>query len=222
MDFDLTEEQSMLKDSLNRLLADTYGFEQRRRHMAAPEGWSGEMWGRYAEMGLMALPFDEADGGLGGSTVETMIVMEAMGNGRWCWSPISRPWCWAEPCFALRRQRGPARRIRAAGRRRHAETGAGPHGAPFALRSAPGRDDRNARMATAGSCRVPSRWCFHGDSADRIFVTARTAGGTRDEGGIGIFLGGRQGGRPVAARLRHAGRPARRRDQARPGAGLGR
>ena len=66
MDFDLTEEQSMLKDSLNRLLADTYGFEQRRRHMAAPEGWSGEMWGRYAEMGLMALPFDEADGGLGG------------------------------------------------------------------------------------------------------------------------------------------------------------
>ena len=72
MDFDLTEEQSMLKDSLNRLLADTYGFEQRKKYMAAPEGWSGEMWGRYAEMGLMALPFAEADRGLGGSLAPSM------------------------------------------------------------------------------------------------------------------------------------------------------
>ena len=80
MDFDLTEEQSMLKDSVERLLADKYGFEDRRRHMATSEGWSAEMWGRYAEMGLMALPFAEADGGLGGTPVETMIVMEAMGR----------------------------------------------------------------------------------------------------------------------------------------------
>ena len=80
MDFDLTEEQSILKDSLERLLADNYGFEERKKYMAAPEGWSADMWGRYAEMGLMALPFAEADGGIGGGPVETMIVMEALGR----------------------------------------------------------------------------------------------------------------------------------------------
>ena len=48
MDFDLTEEQSILKDSLDRLLGDTYGFEERRRHMASAEGWSAEAWNRYA------------------------------------------------------------------------------------------------------------------------------------------------------------------------------
>ena len=80
MDFDLTEEQSILKDSLDRLLADGYGFEQRKRAMGSPEGWSAEMWRSYAEMGLMALPFSEEDGGIGGGPAETMIVMEALGR----------------------------------------------------------------------------------------------------------------------------------------------
>ena len=80
MDFELSEEQSILKDSLSRLLADNYGFEQRKKYLASPEGWSGEMWTRYAEMGLMALPFAEEDGGIGGGPVETMIVMEALGG----------------------------------------------------------------------------------------------------------------------------------------------
>ena len=80
MDFDYSEEQTILRDSLQRLLADRYGFEERRRILASPEGFSAEMWGRYAEMGLMALPFAEADGGLGGTPVETMLVMEALGG----------------------------------------------------------------------------------------------------------------------------------------------
>ena len=52
MDFDLSEEQSLIKDQLDRLLADRYGFEARRGYMASAEGWSTEMWARYAEMGL--------------------------------------------------------------------------------------------------------------------------------------------------------------------------
>ena len=80
MDFDYSEEQTILRDSLQRLLADRYGFEERRRILASPEGFSAEMWGRYAEMGLMALPFAEDDGGLGGTPVETMLVMEALGG----------------------------------------------------------------------------------------------------------------------------------------------
>ena len=66
MDFDLSEEQRLLQDSLARLLADRYGFEQRKEHMKSPEGWSREMWSSYAELGLLGLPFSEEEGGFGG------------------------------------------------------------------------------------------------------------------------------------------------------------
>src|SRR6201996_1695301 len=81
MDFDLTDEQRLLKDSVDRLIADHYQFEQRKKYMAEPDGWSRALWAKYAELGLLGLPFAEADGGFGGGAVETMIVMEAMGRG---------------------------------------------------------------------------------------------------------------------------------------------
>ncbi|MFZ1681022.1 MAG: acyl-CoA dehydrogenase family protein, partial [Rhizobiaceae bacterium] len=80
MDFDFSEEQGLLRDQLDRMLREHYAFEDRKRYMASPEGWSAEMWGRYADLGLMALPFAETDGGLGGGPVETMLVMEALGG----------------------------------------------------------------------------------------------------------------------------------------------
>ena len=40
MDFDLTDEQRLLKDSVDRLIADHYQFEQRKKYMAEPDGWS--------------------------------------------------------------------------------------------------------------------------------------------------------------------------------------
>ncbi len=80
MDFDLTEEQSLIKDQLDRLLSDRYGFEERKRYMRSAEGYSPDMWSAYAEMGLMALPFAEDHGGIGGGPIETMIVMESLGR----------------------------------------------------------------------------------------------------------------------------------------------
>ncbi len=80
MDFEFTEDQRLLRDSLGRLLADRYGFEQRKAHAAGADGWSREMWSAYAELGILGLPFAEADGGFGGGPVETMIVMEALGG----------------------------------------------------------------------------------------------------------------------------------------------
>jgi alkylation response protein AidB-like acyl-CoA dehydrogenase len=71
---------SALKESVERLLADRYEFEMRKRYMAEPEGWSREIWRQYAELGLLGLPFDEKYGGFGGGPVETMIVMEAAGG----------------------------------------------------------------------------------------------------------------------------------------------
>src|SRR5258708_10510286 len=80
MDFDLSEEQRLLQESLSRLLKDRYGFEQRKSYGQAPAGWSRELWTAYAELGLLGLPFEERFGGVGGGPVETMIVMEEFGR----------------------------------------------------------------------------------------------------------------------------------------------
>ena len=80
MDFELSEEQRLLKQSVERLVADRYGFEQRTTYMKEPQGWSRALWKQYAELGLLGLPFAEKDGGFGGGPIETMIVMEAFGR----------------------------------------------------------------------------------------------------------------------------------------------
>ena len=80
MNFDLSEEQQLLKDSVARLLADRYGFEARKAYRASAEGWSRELWGQYAELGLLGVAFAEADGGFGGGPVETMMIAEAFGR----------------------------------------------------------------------------------------------------------------------------------------------
>ena len=81
MDFDLTEDQRLLKDSIDRFMDDAYGdFEKRRGFQAGAHGYGEALWAGYAELGLLALPFAEEDGGIGGGPVETMIVMEAIGR----------------------------------------------------------------------------------------------------------------------------------------------
>src|SRR5947209_2968828 len=80
MDFDLSEEQRLLRDSVGRLLADRYGFDKRRSYLAEPEGWSRGLWAQYAGLGLLGLPFPEDHGGFGGGPIEVMLVMEAFGR----------------------------------------------------------------------------------------------------------------------------------------------
>src|SRR5579863_6079792 len=80
MDFDLNDEQRLLKESLDRLVADRYQFENRKAYGQSAEGWSREIWAQYAELGLLGLPFAEEYGGIAGGPVETMIAMEAFGR----------------------------------------------------------------------------------------------------------------------------------------------
>ena len=62
------------------MFADHYAFDARKRYMQEPDGWSRALWKRYAELGLLGLPFDEEHGGSAGGPVETMIVMEQIGR----------------------------------------------------------------------------------------------------------------------------------------------
>lgn len=81
MDFSLTEEQSMLADSVERFIDNDYDFETRQRIAAGPDGYSREVWRTFVELGWTAMLFDEADGGLGGGPVEMMLMMQQFGRG---------------------------------------------------------------------------------------------------------------------------------------------
>ncbi|MBS0560246.1 MAG: acyl-CoA dehydrogenase family protein [Proteobacteria bacterium] len=186
MDFDLTDEQRLLKDSVDRLIADRYDFEARRKYAALPDGWSRELWAQYAELGLLGLPFPEAQGGFGGGPVETMLVMEAFGRGL-----ILEPYLATVVLGGgLIRRAGSAEQQAAM----IPEIGAG------RLLLAFGHVERHSRYNLADVATTAKRdrdvWVLdgtksvvlHGDCADRLIVTARTAGGQRDRGGIGLFL----------------------------------
>ncbi len=80
MDFEYSEEQQLLADSVRKYLANEYGFEARRKLIASDTGCSESSWSTFAEMGLTAIPFAEADGGFGGGAVDLMAAMEAFGE----------------------------------------------------------------------------------------------------------------------------------------------
>ncbi len=81
MDFELDTEQQALRDAVRDLLNSLYGsIDGRRDAAAADPGWDEEMWKRLAEMGVLGLPFDEADGGMGAGPVEVALVAEEFGR----------------------------------------------------------------------------------------------------------------------------------------------
>jgi pimeloyl-CoA dehydrogenase small subunit len=186
MNFDLTEEQRLLQDSVSRLLADRYGFEARKAYQASADGWSRDLWRQYAELGLLGVAFAEADGGFGGGPVETMMISEAFGRA-----------LALEPFFAtivlagglIRRGGSPAQRAAlipgiAGGDTllafAHAERQSGHDLFDVA---ATARADGGAFVLNGEKGLV-----LHGDCADRLVVSARSAGGRRDAGGLGLFL----------------------------------
>ena len=81
MDFNFSEEQSMLRDTVASFLQDKYDFETRRKIVASDSGWRQDYWSAFAnELGILGAPFSEELGGLGGGPIENMIVMEEFGK----------------------------------------------------------------------------------------------------------------------------------------------
>ena len=79
MDFSFTEEQLMLRDSVSAYLAKSYDFDSRQAIGRSDTGWSGEVWSQLADMGLLALPFPVARGGLGGTVADVVAIAEPFG-----------------------------------------------------------------------------------------------------------------------------------------------
>ena len=81
MNFDISEEQQLLQQSVERFVNENYDLATRRKLVDSPQGYSDDNWSQMAELGWLALSFDESDGGFGGNQIDTMIVMEQFGRG---------------------------------------------------------------------------------------------------------------------------------------------
>ena len=186
MDFDLSEEQTLLQASVERLMKDHYAFEQRKSYAAAPDGWSRAMWRRYAELGLLGLPFAERHGGFGGGPIETMIAMEAMGRAL-ALDPYLATVVLAGGCL---RHAGSEAQLEALvpGITAGGTTLAFAHGERDARYDLADVSTRARRDGAGWLIEGEKSLVLHGDSADRLVVSARIAGERRERQGVALFL----------------------------------
>jgi len=186
MNFDLSEEQTLLRDAIDKLVLKEYSFEQRRKHSRGRGGWSREVWAQLAEQGFLGLPFDEASGGLGYGPVESMLVMEAVGRG-----------LMLEPYLDCVLLAGGV--LRAAATSQQLEAWVPPivSGEQLVVLACGEKQSRYrlddvATTATAqgeGYRLKGSKIALrHGEAADRFLVSARTSGSRTARDGISLFL----------------------------------
>ena len=186
MDFDLSEEQRLLKDSVDGLLEASYDFDQRKKYAKEKGGWSQSVWGKLAEQGLLGLPFSEDDGGFGAGGVETMIVMEALGRAL-----VLEPYL---PTVVL--GGGFLRRGGSADQKAAHLPGIIDGSKTFAFAQLEKSSRYDLADVRTSAKKKGDGWVIdgekfvvlNGERADTLIVTARTKGGQRDASGIGVFL----------------------------------
>ncbi|MGE5791471.1 MAG: acyl-CoA dehydrogenase family protein, partial [Bacteroidota bacterium] len=186
MDFRLSEEQQLLRDSIARFVANEYGFEARKAIVASERGWSPAVWSQFADMGLLGVPFAEADGGFGGSMVDVMVVMQEFGRGM-----VVEPYLstvvlgggLVNLAGSAAQKQDILPRV-AAGKWLLAAA----YGEPQARYDL--HDVATAAKRDGGAFVLSGKKSvvLHGASADTLVVSARTAGGQRDREGITLFL----------------------------------
>jgi pimeloyl-CoA dehydrogenase small subunit len=186
MDFELTDEQRQLQDSVARFVQDNYSFEQRRAIVATEAGYSEDHWKQMAELGWLGLSLPEDHGGIGLGPVETMILMEEFGKG-----------LVAEPYLATV--------VLGAGAIVHGgsvdqKNAILPAVAEGTMKLALGFAERQSRYNLADVATKAEKSgsgyklngmkgvVFGAPSADKIVVSARTSGGPRDADGITLFV----------------------------------
>jgi alkylation response protein AidB-like acyl-CoA dehydrogenase len=186
MEFNYSEEQLALQDTLQRFISRDYDFDKRRSFSASPLGYSAEAWSQYAELGLLALPFPEELGGLGGNAVDIMLVMEQFGQGLLLEPFLST----VVTCGGLLRDAASA----ALKEKLLPQVTAGKLKLALAAYEAAGRYDLSyvacIAQESGGNWRLSGRKTvvLDGASADYFLVSARSGGKVGDRDGISLFL----------------------------------
>ena len=186
MEFNYSEEQLALQDTLQRFISRDYDFDKRRAFSASSSGYSAEAWSQYAELGLLALPFPEELGGLSGNGVDIMVVMEQFGQGLLLEPFLST----VVTCGGLLRDAA----SEAIKQKLVPQIAAGKSKLSLAAYEAAGRYDLSYVTCTAqqsgGNWRLSGRKTvvLDGASADYFLVSARSGGKAADRDGVSLFL----------------------------------
>ncbi len=185
MNFELSDEQKLIGESVERFIQDNYELETRRKLAEQDPGFSKDYWSQMAELGWLALPFAEEHGGFGGNQIDTMVVMEQFGKG-----------LVLEPYLASVVMGGGA--VKRAGGDIAAEVLPkvidGSRQLALAYAEPQSRFDLHDVTTTARAdgdgyvLNGHKSMVLHGATADQIVVSARTGGGQIDTDGISLFL----------------------------------
>tara|TARA_R110000787_G_scaffold3702_5_gene14339 strand:- start:24154 stop:25308 length:1155 start_codon:yes stop_codon:yes gene_type:complete len=185
MDFNFTEEQTMIRDSLSRLIREQYDFDTRRKVVASKDGWRPEMWAQFAELGLLMAPFSEEDGGLGGGPIDAMVVMEEFGKGL-----VVEPYLPSVVCGGgfLKRGSDAQKAEHLAGIMSGEQIFAFAYAEPRGrynladLETTAKKDGAGYAITGHKAVVIGAPWATH------FVVTARTSGGRRDAKGVTVFV----------------------------------
>ncbi len=186
MDFNFTEEQSMLRDTVASFLRDKYDFDTRRKIVSSDSGWRADYWKAFAEeLGILGAPFSEELGGLGGGAVDNMIVMEEFGKA-----------LVIEPYLGTVVIGGGF--LKHSGHANAASVIEGIIGGTTTIAFAYGEPQARYtwRDLKTTAKKDGAGWTLNGHKAvvigapfaTHLIVTARTGGAQRDAGGVGVFM----------------------------------
>ncbi|MAJ56083.1 MAG: pimeloyl-CoA dehydrogenase small subunit, partial [Gammaproteobacteria bacterium TMED107] len=185
MDFSYTEVQQMLQDSVQKFVLKSYDFDTRNKIIGSEAGYSADNWQLFAELGWLAVPFSEEDGGLGGSAVDLMVIMEEFGKANL-----------VEPYTATAVLGGSLVANLATGEQKETLLGGIISGE---LQIAPALAEPNGRYNPASVATTATvdgdQIILHGTkiavengpNADTLLVSARESGEMRDVEGISVF-----------------------------------
>jgi len=186
MDFSFSEEQTLLRNSVQKFVQNGYSFDTRRAIVKSESGWKRENWKQFAELGLLGAPFSEEEGGLGGGPIETMIIMEEFGRGL-----VVEPYLGTVVVAGgfLRHGGSKAQKDQLI-----PEIAEGKRVFAFAFAEPQGRYNLADLQVTAK--KSGAGYTLNGHKAvvvgapwaDTLIVTARTGGGQRDEKGVSVFV----------------------------------
>lgn len=186
MDFNFTEEQSMLRDTVASFLADKYDFETRRAIVRSDAGWRADYWKAFAEeLGILGAPFSEELGGLGGGATENMIVLEEFGKAL-----VVEPYLGTVVIGGgFLKHSGYAGASELIGKIIDGS-------ATFAFAYAEPQARYTWRDLKTTAKKDGAGWVLNGHKAvvvgapwaSHLIVTARTGGAQRDEGGVSVFI----------------------------------
>lgn len=186
MNFNFSEEQTLIRDSIARFVAENYEFDQRNKVVAMEHGFSTQNWQQFAELGWLSIPFAEEQGGFGGGPVDNMLIMQEFGRGI-----VAEPYLATVVLFGGLLQAGAAEDLQ---NDYIPQIIAGELQGAFAYLE---RQSRYEISDIATSAKADGdNWIINGEktvvlnggAAQKLVVAARTAGDQSDQKGITLFL----------------------------------